>query len=169
MIFKLVQTKMWDYTIILVIVLNTLTLAFRTVNDTEKFRDTITLINLCLTMFQVCEILLELIGYGPQYFNNNENTFDFVVIGVCAMYTPAQFYSKSTKNHSLQLLRFFRISKYFSSKSAGAHSLKVLISTLHYVLPQLLNIVSLMLLFIFIYAVIGVNMFANIKHSYPMN
>ena len=44
-----------------------------------------------------------------------------------------------------------------------------IVNTFLQTLPALINIGSLLILFIFIYSIVGVNLFATIKFNYPMH
>lgn len=66
------------------------------------------------------------------------------------------------------MVRTLRISRVFKL-FRGLKILKVIHSTFMNSLSSLLNVGSLMFLFIFIYAVIGTNMFAEVKLKSPMH
>ena len=60
-------------------------------------------------------------------------------------------------------LRLGRIIKFIRSSK----TLRVLIDTIYFLLPSLLNIGALIFLMIFIYAVLGLNLFSHIKIVRP--
>jgi hypothetical protein len=68
---------------------------------------------------------------------------------------------------SLQVVRALRISRVLKL-FRNMKTMQLIVTTFFHTLPALCNIGSLMFLFIFIYSIIGVNLFATVKMNDPM-
>ena len=67
-----------------------------------------------------------------------------------------------------QVVRSFRIMRIFRLIGASK-KLKVIVDTLVFMLPSLANIASLVFLLLFIYAALGMNIFAGVMYQKELN
>jgi hypothetical protein len=108
-----------------------------------------------------------LIALDKDYFKENWNVFDFlIVIGTIAgiilnLTTNISVGSTTTLVRSFRIFRVFRLVR-------SAKSLRLMFTTFIVTLPALANIGGLLLLLLYLYAILGVNLFANVKRSYPL-
>lgn len=111
------------------------------------------------------EFILKLIGYGKRYFSDPWNNFDMIIVVLTLI---SIIYGQSSSNNQLgpqtTVIRSFRIARifyFFKRNKALQGTFKTFIKCL----PSIANIGSLLLLITLIYAILGVYLFADIKHS----
>ena len=111
------------------------------------------------------EAAIKIKAIGDEYFHNNWNKFDlFIVITsdiAIVLELLAQFDGNLKKLSMivntirvLRVLRLIRVSE----------DLRMLIDSLFVILPSISNVISLIFLMLFIFAIIGMNMFSGIKY-----
>ena len=100
---------------------------------------------------------------GPKlYFIDSGNQFDFLIVVVSvstslvSIITGTEFGAKSNFIRAIRLLNALKHLK-------RAHHIKALFETIIITLPAICNIGGLLILFLFIYAVLGMNLFATLK------
>lgn len=122
-------------------------------------------INYLFALIFTIEAILKLLGFGfKQYFSEAWNIFDFIVtfgsdIGVILKLTTG-----NSNVAALLVVRMFRIGRIFRLIQ-NAKSLRTLFNTLMLTLPSLANVGGILLLMLFIYTIIGVQLFAKVKNG----
>jgi voltage-gated sodium channel len=121
--------------------------------------------NLVVTVF-IIEAILRLVALYPRpqrYFRDAWNCFDFAIIIVSLMPFAAGF---STAARLVRLLRITRL----ITKST---ELRAIVSTLFRSIPSILNILIVLSIILFIYAIVGHHLFRNVdpQHwsSFPIS
>jgi hypothetical protein len=111
------------------------------------------------------ECLLKLIAIRKFYFFNYWNIFDFLVViltdlGIIMKLASSNvnFASAATVVRSFRIMRIFKLIR-------ASKNLKVLLDTIMHILPSLANIGSLIFLILFIYSVLGINLFAEVMYQ----
>ncbi|MCF3594781.1 ion transporter [Rhodobacteraceae bacterium LMO-12] len=112
----------------------------------------VTLDYICLAIF-VVEIALKLIAYGPRFFRNGWNIFDFVIVGI-SLVPAGQGFS------ALRALRILRVLRVISV----APSLRRVVEGFIRAVPGMGSVFLLMGLIFYISAVIATKLFGN---SFP--
>lgn len=79
------------------------------------------------------------------------------------------YVSKVDISTTVTVVRAFRVVSLVRVVKKSSTNLKVLIDTLFYILPTLVNIGSLIFLMLFIYAVLGMNLFAYVMNQEAIN
>ena len=103
-----------------------------------------------------------------MYFNDGWNIFDFViVIGSFASVFLTVFTSLSLGG-ATTIIRAFRISRVFRLVKR-AQNLRLVFNTFIVTLPALANVGGLLLLLLYLYSVLGVYLFADVKKNGIMN
>lgn len=119
-------------------------------------------INYAFTGIFFVEMVIRLFAYGLNYFKDNWNVFDFtIVIGSISLIGISIFLDSAritTVVTAARLLRIGRLLRLFRQMK----SLQVLFSTFLLTLPHMINVGGIMFLIVYIYAVIGISLFANI-------
>jgi len=109
----------------------------------------------------VFEVVAKFVAYGKRYFKDGWNNFDIVIV----LMTLISIILSATTTYSLgpqtTLVRSFRIGRILKLFRRNK-SLMSIFQTFLVTLPALANIGSLLLLFIFIYAILGMYLFADI-------
>jgi len=116
-----------------------------------------------LTIIFIFELVIKLIGFGWRYFRDPWNIFDIIiviasVIGLILNQTSdgENFGPQTTIIRSFRIVRILLV---FRKNKA----LKSTLMTFFTSLPAMINIGSLLLLIILMYAILGVNLFAEVK------
>ena len=109
------------------------------------------------------EMILKLIGYGRSYFMDGWNLFDFFIIISSYVSLILDLLIEGLNiGSSASVIRTFRISRILRliNKAKG---LRTMFNTIIITIPALANIGGLLAIIIFIYAILGTNLFAYIK------
>ena len=119
-------------------------------------------INYIFAFVFIAEVLIKIIAYGTRYFKDDWNNFDVLI----ALITIISMILASTTSVKLgpntTIVRSFRIGRVFKLFRRNK-SLKIIFQTFMLALPALANIGSLLLLIIFIYSIMGMYLFADVK------
>eukprot|EP00736_Rhodelphis_marinus_P010022 Rmarinus@m.20403 len=160
--FEIVMHWVFDLCIILVIILNTLVMCTRHYEMSDSWENFHSWTNIFFSSVYVAEAALKLVAFSPHiYFSDPWNRFDFtVVIGSILSLTFTQ--------RNISFLRLIRVLRVFKlMKKAGP--VRTLLKTLVVSFPTLLNVGALLLLVFFVYAVVGMNVFAYTKQGEYLN
>jgi len=160
-VFSLVITDYFDGFILSMIMLNVVFMAMTHADMTETWETVLMIINTTFAGIFLIEAVLKLFALGAlPYFSDTWNMFDFVV--VCLSIIGVAITVSGTKVSYLSLLRIFRVARIFRL-IPKAKGLRTLFQTLVYSLPALVNVGSVLFLFFFIFAVMGMNLFGYVK------
>ncbi|KAG2495837.1 hypothetical protein HYH03_006076 [Edaphochlamys debaryana] len=167
-VHRVIASKQAEWFIMGVILANIVFMALVHYDMSETWQAVMSYSNLAFTIIFTIEATLKLIGFGPlTYFQDWWNAFDFFVTLVSIASVVLDF--ASTQNLAfmpvLRVLRVVRVLRLIR----GAKGMRKLLRTLFYSLPALANVGGVMLLFFFIFAVIGVSLFADIKYGEALN
>ena len=104
-----------------------------------------------------------------MYFNDGWNAFNFIVAVVSAISILISSLSTVKLKNFVTLLRSFRILRIIRLLNKSGRSLKMIFNTFVITLQQLVNVGALLLLFIYMYAVVGMILFGGIMRNGLMN
>ena len=123
------------------------------------------MLNIVFTTIFTLEAILKLIGYRQHYFRIGWNVFDFIVVVVSILSIALNdvLLSNNVSPSILRLLRVLRVGRIVRLFRASKGVRKLLLSFIMS-LPALFNIACLLFLIIFIYAIIGMNLFGHVGH-----
>ena len=120
------------------------------------------LLNNCFSFIFNIEMIFKLIGLGQFYFWIYWNLFDmFIVVTtdigmLMFMYgIEGSYTSTATVFRAFRMMRMFRIIK-------SSENVKLLIDTVFNILPSVTNVMALMILLLYIYAALAVNLFSGV-------
>ena len=108
------------------------------------------------------EAVIKIVGLGANYFASNWNLFDLFVVLGNYVGIGLSLVKGLESGDSLTIKRAFRILVAVRLLRRNK-SLYQIFSTLILALPSLSNIGFLLFLFLFVYAVLGVTLFAHVK------
>src|ERR687895_2021774 len=158
-----VANKTFDWIITGVILLQALVLALEATPELHSFGNEVELLEarlfnfvqtLVVTVF-IVEAAFRLTAQYPKpqrYFRDGWNCFDFAIIILSLMPFAGQF---STVARLVRLLRITRL----ITKST---ELRAIVSTLVHSIPSIFNILILLSILFFIYAIVGYHLFRNV-------
>lgn len=134
----------------------------------ETYEKTIEYINYAFSFIFNVEMVIKLIALCKRYFTDSAwNRFDFaIVVGADIGFVLTfinigiDISTTATVIRSFRIMRIFRLLKKYG---------RVVLDTLVNIIPQITNIVSLIFLMIFIYSVLGISLFADVKYGETYN
>lgn len=78
--FKLIQSKVFEITIMLCIIGNIISMAMNYDGMSDQYAEVVDAINLAFTAIFIVELILKLIALDFQYFTSSWNNFDFCIV-----------------------------------------------------------------------------------------
>eukprot|EP00798_Chlamydomonas_sp_ICE-L_P001589 gene1589-32977_t len=164
MVFTFIYSSCAETAIFTIILLNVFTM-FLYHYDQGPVWDTVLLsANIVFTSVFTAEMLLKWIAIGlPQYFKEGWNIFDFIVVIIAIagilldLLTTVQF-------SALSLLRIFRVVRIFKLVPR-LKQLQIMLQALIWSLPAVGNLSVVLLVYMYLYAILGMNLFGNIRPS----
>lgn len=165
-----ISKNIWfKITILVIIVLNMVQMAMVYDEADSDYTSSLDVLNLVFTVCFITEAVIKLLGYGfRNYLKSGSNKFDFFVVITSTLDLILTYTLNSTISllrlgpQLIRIIRVFRVSRLvrlFKSLSM----LKNLIDVIGFSLPAILNVMSLLLLIFYIYAVLGVNLFYSVN------
>lgn len=147
-------------------------MCFRWIGMPKETNNITETINYVFTGVFICEATIKLFAFQLRYFKDTWNKFDFFIISASLSFLLIQesklISEDMSFNTTTQVLRTFRIGRMFKLFSK-LKQLQIIFTTFINTLSSILNVGALMMLLIYIYSVIGVNVFAQVKWSWPMH
>lgn len=162
-VFDIVRSPLFDQIVVTMIVLNMIMLATLHARMTEDWVMAFTFSDVVFTSYFTVELVMRLIAFGRvNYFRDAWGRLDFIIVAFSWAGLAVDLTSDDPSNMVVNVLRVVRVMRSFKL-IPKLHGMRVLISTLIYSLPALANVAGTMLLFLFIYAILGMNLLGNIK------
>ena len=160
---RLVLSNGFDSFITYCIILNTIVLAIDWYSMPSYIDDTQNYINYCFAIIFGLESVLKVIGVGPRsYFRDTGNIFDFMVVVASVISSSLSIHFHLNFGATITFVRALKISrimKYFRN----ARQVNIIYETLLITIPAITNVGGLMFLFLYIFSVLGVFLFAPIR------
>jgi len=169
-LFLLVRSSAFETGIMACILLNTLVMAMRTYPPMEWPGDyTLQVINWCFAAIFLFEAMIKIYVLRRAYFKDGWNNFDFV----CVVATMAGIFVE----HVLKIgsvgtvmsgVRLFRIARLFRLLRF-LKGLNKLFVCFILTIPKLMNVFGILALLLFVFSVMGLNMFMPVHKTYMHN
>lgn len=166
--YKLSLNPKFDNVMFFIILINTLILATDHYDKSDQYKLFDKISNYIFVFLFLIEATIKLIGFGKRYFRDGWQVFDFIIVtcSVLGLILEEFLIANVVALSALfKGLRSIRILKLFKKNK----SLRVIFNTFMLTLPNLVNVGGLLLLLMFIYAIIGINLFAMVKLTEPLN
>jgi len=162
--FKLSQRHEFEWFVIGTIFLNTVVLAGDYFGISDEATALFATLNIVFAAIFTVEMCIKLAGLRRIYFQSVWNIFDFFVtigsdLGILYFYVTGDAGAMA-----IMLIRIFRVLRVIRLME-GLDTAKRLVDTLILTLPGIINISVLLLLIIFIYAVLGMQLFAKTEYN----
>ncbi|RLN91051.1 hypothetical protein BBJ28_00004364 [Nothophytophthora sp. Chile5] len=165
--FRLAQSQNLEMVIMGCVMLNTVIMALNYFGEEDLYETTLEYSNYFFSTIFALEAIVKIIGLRRNYWKDSWNLFDFVIVLGTSCGNLYHFLGGSTVGTSASAVRSFRVGRLFRLLHS-APSLRQLFNTLLVTLPSLVNIGGLLFLVFFIYAAMGVQLFAKVKLG-PLN
>jgi hypothetical protein len=139
-----------------IIMINTIVLALdKYPPHNENFQRALDDVNLLFTVIFTLEVVMKIIGLGARPFCRDRfNIFDALIVIISLVEI-----SMSEGSGSFSALRAFRLFRIFKLFRVG--DLRVLIDSIAFTISTIGNYVILLVLFIYVYALLGMQFFAG--------
>ncbi|XP_076066879.1 calcium voltage-gated channel subunit cacophony isoform X6 [Oratosquilla oratoria] len=167
-IWRIVVSTPFEYFIMLLIVFNTLLLMMKFHNQSKLYKDTLHYMNTIFTSLFTIECILKITAFGVRnFFKDPWNIFDFItVIGSIIDALVVEF-GKSAGGSSenfinVGFLRLFRAARLIKLLRQG-YTIRILLWTFVQSFKALPYVCLLIVMLFFIYAIIGMQVFGNMK------
>eukprot|EP00198_Chlamydomonas_reinhardtii_P003576 XP_001692912.1 voltage-gated Ca2+ channel, alpha subunit [Chlamydomonas reinhardtii] len=119
------------------------------------------MVNVACTLIFAVEAAVKITALGwPKYWRDNWNKLDLFIVLVSIPDIVATFTSHNAATGIVTAMRLLRVCRMFKL-IRGAKGLRTLFNTLISSLPAIGNVGSLLLLIMYIYAIIGINMYGG--------
>jgi hypothetical protein len=144
------------------IIANTLLMCARHFGQPTDFDEVCVIAQESFACIFMGEIIIKLLAIGPRYFKDNWNNFDFVV-GVGGFGTVVAKHVNGVNGGTfVSLLRVLRLGRIIRLLE-GNKQLRELLGTILLALAPLGSLTAVMMLFYFMYAAMGVQLFAKVR------
>jgi hypothetical protein len=164
LVFRVVEHRAFEMFITAVIILNSITLCVEYPNRPANVGAALDALNVAYVAVFAVEIVLKLAAYGPrEYLKDAWNVFDAAVV-VGSIVTS--FFDAI--RGAIQIARAFRLVRLVRI-FRRAKGVRVLVNTIFLSLPSFGNIFIVLLVVLFIYAVTGVYLFADLRLQTHIN
>jgi len=163
-IWRLARTTQFEIFITVVITLNVLTMALEHHDEDPTFTLVLDMLNFLFTGIFTVELFIKVTAFGwERYFRENWNRFDFLIVIVSYVGIVFDTLSASAPiNPSLlRILRVFRVTRILKLLKT-AQGVRALLDCVFKSMAQITNMMSLLLLYFFIYAAAGVELFGKL-------
>ncbi|KAL4124998.1 hypothetical protein PRIC2_008589 [Phytophthora ramorum] len=160
--FRIALSPTLEIAILGCVLLNTVFMAMDYFGEEDLYDTGLNYLNYFFSGIFALEATVKMIGLGKYYWKEPWNIFDFVVVLGTLVGMMYQMFGGSSVGTAASTVRSFRVGRLFRLVHS-APSLRQLFNTLLITLPSLVNIGGLLFLVFFIYAAMGVQLFAKLK------
>ena len=152
--FNLKESKIFQYLVISIIIINAFTIGINTYELNSFTRNFINLLDYAITIFFVIEITIRFIGEPRKkdFFKSGWNIFDTLIVLISLIPIP-----NNSTFLLLRLLRVFRVLRIISI----IPELKLIIESLLHSIKRVFYVSLLLFIILYIYATIGSILFSN--------
>uniref|UniRef100_F6XKU9 Voltage-dependent R-type calcium channel subunit alpha n=1 Tax=Ornithorhynchus anatinus TaxID=9258 RepID=F6XKU9_ORNAN len=163
-VWHFVVSPSFEYTIMAMIALNTVVLMMKYYSAPCTYELALKYLNIAFTMVFSLECVLKIIAFGfLNYFRDTWNIFDFItVIGSITEIILTDSKLVNTSSFNMSFLKLFRAARLIKLLRQG-YTIRILLWTFVQSFKALPYVCLLIAMLFFIYAIIGMQVFGNIK------
>uniref|UniRef100_A0A803TGK4 Voltage-dependent R-type calcium channel subunit alpha n=2 Tax=Anolis carolinensis TaxID=28377 RepID=A0A803TGK4_ANOCA len=163
-VWHFVVSPSFEYTIMAMIALNTIVLMMKYYSAPYTYELALKYLNIAFTMVFSLECVLKIIAFGfLNYFRDTWNIFDFItVIGSITEIILTDSKLVNTSSFNMSFLKLFRAARLIKLLRQG-YTIRILLWTFVQSFKALPYVCLLIAMLFFIYAIIGMQVFGNIK------
>ena len=162
--FWLGNTHQFEIVVVVLIFINTIVMASAYFGIDDMTRMIFDTMNEAFAYLFTVEMLIKLIGLRGYYFDSVWNIFDFIVTLGSDFGIIYYYISGNEGAMAVMVVRIFRVLRVVRLME-GLETAKRLLDTLVLTLPGIINITLLLVLVLFIYAVLGMQLFAKTQYN----
>ncbi|KAF7997448.1 hypothetical protein HCN44_006019 [Aphidius gifuensis] len=153
-LYKVVRDPLFELTITLCIVLNTGFLALEHHGMSESVRQALNIGNKVFTSIFTFECFLKLLALSKDFFSNGWNNFDLIIVSASLIDLTFELVDGLSVLRGLRLLRVLKLAQSWTT-------MKVLLSIIISSIEALGNLTLVLVIVIYIFAVIGMQLFSK--------
>ncbi|KAG7189115.1 hypothetical protein KM043_008688 [Ampulex compressa] len=153
-LYKVVRDPLFELTITLCIVLNTGFLAMEHHGMSESIRQALNIGNKVFTSIFTFECFLKLLALSKDFFKNGWNIFDLLIVSASLIDLTFELVDGLSVIRGLRLLRVLKLAQSWTT-------MKVLLSIIISTIGALGNLTFVLVIVIYIFAVIGMQLFSK--------
>ncbi|XP_063982973.1 sodium channel protein 60E-like isoform X2 [Diachasmimorpha longicaudata] len=153
-LYKVVRDPLFELTITLCIVLNTGFLALEHHGMSESVRQALNIGNKVFTSIFTFECFLKLLALSKDFFKNGWNNFDLIIVSASLIDLAFELVDGLSVLRGLRLLRVLKLAQSWTT-------MKVLLSIIISSIEALGNLTLVLVIVIYIFAVIGMQLFSK--------
>ena len=162
------QHQAFEIFIFACICINTVVLALSWYGMDQQIIDVLEILNYIFTFIYSIEMVIKMIAFGKGYFEDSWCIFDFIIV-LSAWIGMILFKGFNIDVGSIStIIRSFRIARVLKLIKS-AKNLQQIFKTFMLAIPELMNVGALLILFLFLFSVLGVSLFAEVKLQEVMN
>ncbi|XP_055964118.1 LOW QUALITY PROTEIN: voltage-dependent R-type calcium channel subunit alpha-1E [Sorex fumeus] len=163
-VWQFVVSPSFEYTIMAMIALNTVVLMMKYYSAPCTYELALKYLNIAFTMVFSLECVLKVIAFGfLNYFRDTWNIFDFItVVGSITEIVLTDSKLVNTSGFNMSFLKLFRAARLIKLLRQG-YTIRILLWTFVQSFKALPYVCLLIAMLFFIYAIIGMQVFGNIK------
>ena len=171
--FKIAINPNFEWFIMGTICVNCAVMATKTHDESEIMEYFQEGVNILCTIIFTGEAGIKIFAFGPkEYFQDSWNQFDFfVVAGSWADIVLRALETTTSINYAIfRIVRIARIIGRVGRLFKGSQQLKglqIIFDTFINALPSLVSITALVLLILYVFAILGMNLFGKVAHHGP--
>uniref|UniRef100_A0A669PN48 Voltage-dependent R-type calcium channel subunit alpha n=1 Tax=Phasianus colchicus TaxID=9054 RepID=A0A669PN48_PHACC len=160
-VWHFVVSPSFEYTIMAMIALNTVVLMMKYYSAPYTYELALKYLNIAFTMVFSLECVLKIIAFGfLNYFRDTWNIFDFIT--VIGSITEIILTDTKVTGFNMSFLKLFRAARLIKLLRQG-YTIRILLWTFVQSFKALPYVCLLIAMLFFIYAIIGMQVFGNIK------
>ena len=166
---KIATSRWFDWSITACIFANTIIMSMRYARMSDLYSNILENFNLAFAIIFNIEAIIKISAFGKSYFNYAWNKFDLsIVIGtdigllMNLVNMGVSISTIATVVRAFRIMRIFRLVK-------SSQNMRIILDTIAHILPQIMNIMSLVFLLLFIYSILGMNLFATVMYQDSYN
>eukprot|EP00755_Sulcionema_specki_P002765 Sspe_Gene.27001::Locus_11437_Transcript_3_5_Confidence_0.286_Length_6396::g.27001::m.27001 len=166
-VYHVAKSTWFEMFIGICILLNVVIMSMEHHGMSDAFGTFVEVGNWVFALIFLLEAIIKITAFGLSYFKDPWNRFDFLLVTLsCLGFFLFLFRSLELPVNAslLRVFRIFRIMRILRLVKA-ARDVRILLETIWYSLPSIANIGAFLALLFFIYAILGVNLFALVKRG----
>lgn len=149
--------------------MNTIALAFKWYMQPAWIEKASELLNYIFIAIFSCEAIIKMVALGVKsYFSESWTKFDFVILLGSYAGIFLSLFSTLTIKGAITIIRAFRILR-IVRLIKSARSLNIMFTTFIVSLPALLNVGGLLLLILYLYSILGMELFGDVMRNGKFN
>ena len=170
--FKIAINPNFEWFIMGTIVVNCAVMATKTHGESEAMENFQEVVNILCTIIFTGEAGIKTFAFGPkEYFQDSWNQFDFCVVAGSWVDILLRALEMTSVNSAIfRIVRIARIIGRVGRIFKGSQQLKglqLIFDTFINALPSLVSITALVLLILYVFAILGMNLFGKVAHHGP--